>query len=47
MPRKLLNIGWGRSKYIRLKNLTVYLWMIKELLVKKIQFKKENSKLDV
>jgi hypothetical protein len=37
MPRKLSKTGWKRSKYTRLKNLTVQFWLVKALLAKKIQ----------
>ena len=39
---------WLRKiKYTRLKNFTVYFRLMNVLLTKKIQFKEENSKLDV
>jgi len=47
MPRKLSKTSWKRSKYTRLKNLTVQFWLIKVLLARKIQFKEKNSKLDI
>ena len=47
MPRKLPKASWEKSKYIRLENLATQFWLIKALLVMKIQFKEENSKLDV
>jgi hypothetical protein len=36
MPWKLSKTSWGRLKYIRLENLTVYFQQIKALLAKKI-----------
>jgi len=46
-PRKLSKTGFGRLKYTRLENLTVYFRPIKALLAKKIQFEEGNLKLDV
>jgi hypothetical protein len=47
MPSKLPQIGWGRWKYTKLKNLTAYFGLKKALLANKIHFKEENSKFDV
>jgi hypothetical protein len=47
MPRKLSKTGWGRSKYTRLENLTMYFRLMKTLLAKKNQFKKKSLKLNV
>jgi hypothetical protein len=44
--RKLPNIGWRRSKYTRLKNLTMYFLLMKTLLAKKIQLEEGNLKLN-
>ena len=46
-PSKLPKTGWGRSKYIKLKNLTACFRLIQALLAKKIQFEEKNFKLDV
>jgi hypothetical protein len=47
MPRKLSKTGWEKLKYTRLENLATQFWLIKALLVMKIQIKEENSKFDV
>jgi hypothetical protein len=46
-PRKLLITGWGKSKYIRLKNLTVYFLLIKILLAEENSIEEKNFKLDI
>jgi hypothetical protein len=45
--RKLPKTDREKSKYIKLKNLTVYFLLMKVVLTKKIQFKKEDLKSNV
>jgi len=47
MPRKLPKIGWKKNQNVQDWKMWQFNWLIKALLVKKIQFKEEKSKLDV
>jgi hypothetical protein len=47
MPQEIVKDWLRKIKIHKIKNLTVYFRLIKVLLARKIQFKEENSKLDV
>jgi len=47
MPRKLPKIGWKKNQNVQDWKMWQFNWLIKALLVKKIQFKEEKLKLDV